>query len=147
MASSTENDLTSPAIAIVGMAGRFPGAASIEEFWQNLVNGVDSVSMFKPADLEVSAATKGQPGYIAARSVLPNVDKFDPAFFGDLPKRSGADGPAASGFSGMRLGGTGAGRVWAGALSRHDRCVCRLQHEHLFHAQSGSRSRLPRTLR
>ena len=77
-----------PAIAIVGMAGRFPGAASLEVFWQNLVDGVDSVSNFDPSQLEVSAATRDQGGYIGARSILPDVDKFDPGFFGIYPKEA-----------------------------------------------------------
>ncbi len=80
--------VSGPAIAIVGMAGRFPGAASLEAFWQNLVDGVDSVSHFTPDELEVSRATRSQPGYMGARSVLPDVDKFDPAFFGIYPKEA-----------------------------------------------------------
>ncbi len=30
-------------IAIIGMAGRFPGARNVEEFWTNLRNGVESI--------------------------------------------------------------------------------------------------------
>ena len=76
------------------MAGRFPGATSsvgltsLEAFWQNLVDGVDSVSNYSPDELEVSRATRNQPGYVGARSVLPDVDKFDPAFFGIYPKEA-----------------------------------------------------------
>ena len=33
-------------IAIVGIAGRFPGARSVDEFWKNLVEGVESISRF-----------------------------------------------------------------------------------------------------
>jgi acyl transferase domain-containing protein len=86
MAVSTENDTT--AIAIVGMSGRFPGAASLEEFWQNLVTGVDSVSLFVGDKLEVGTATRNQPGYVGARSVLADVDKFDAGFFGIYPKEA-----------------------------------------------------------
>lgn len=32
-------------IAIIGMAGRFPGAKNINEFWQNLDHGVESISL------------------------------------------------------------------------------------------------------
>ena len=31
--------MNSPAIAIVGMAGRFPGARNVDEFWRNLRDG------------------------------------------------------------------------------------------------------------
>lgn len=88
MPSSVEDNSNAPAIAIVGMSGRFPGAASLEEFWRNLVDGVDSVSKFKFDELEVSAATAQQPGYIGARSILPDVDQFDAAFFGIYPKEA-----------------------------------------------------------
>jgi len=33
-------------IAVVGMAGRFPGARDLEEFWHNLVEGVESITKF-----------------------------------------------------------------------------------------------------
>ena len=34
------------AVAVVGMAGRFPGAGSVGEFWRNLCGGVESVRFF-----------------------------------------------------------------------------------------------------
>ena len=88
IAITTEDESPAPAIAIVGMSGRFPGAASLEEFWQNLAAGIDSVSSFRKEEMEVNRATSSQPGYIGARSILPDVDKFDPAFFGIYPKEA-----------------------------------------------------------
>ena len=44
-------------IAIVGMSGRFPGASDVDQFWHNLVHGVDSVSRFREEDLEYTVAT------------------------------------------------------------------------------------------
>jgi acyl transferase domain-containing protein len=38
-------------IAIVGMAGRFPGARSVQEFWHNLRNGVESIRSLTDAEL------------------------------------------------------------------------------------------------
>jgi acyl transferase domain-containing protein len=38
-------------IAVIGMAGRFPGAKDIEEFWQNLRNGIESISFFTDAEM------------------------------------------------------------------------------------------------
>jgi polyketide synthase PksN len=38
-----ERDVSSEDIAIIGMAGRFPGARNIKEFWHNLRNGVESI--------------------------------------------------------------------------------------------------------
>jgi len=77
-------------IAIVGMSGRFPGANSVEQFWHNLMQGVDSVSTFREDELEYSVVTKdaieqGQK-FIRARGVLDGVDMFDAEFFGMYPK-------------------------------------------------------------
>jgi len=77
-------------IAIVGMSGRFPGANSVELFWHNLMQGVDSVCTFREDELEYSVATndaieQGQK-FIRARGVLDGVDMFDAEFFGMYPK-------------------------------------------------------------
>ena len=39
--SSSKQQVPPDAIAIIGMAGRFPGARNLEEFWENLKNGVE----------------------------------------------------------------------------------------------------------
>ncbi len=44
-------------IAIIGMSGRFPGAKSVEQFWQNLIAGVDCISKFSEGELEFSVLT------------------------------------------------------------------------------------------
>ncbi|MGI8773069.1 MAG: amino acid adenylation domain-containing protein [Acidobacteriaceae bacterium] len=77
-----------PGIAIIGMAGRIPGAKTLDHFWQNPIDGVDSISRFQPEDLEVSPASRQRPGYVAVRSILENVDRFDAAFFGIYPKEA-----------------------------------------------------------
>ena len=41
-------------IAIVGMAGRFPGAASVTELWDNLCAGVESIRPFTPEELSAA---------------------------------------------------------------------------------------------
>jgi len=79
-------------IAVIGMSGRFPGAKSIEQFWQNLRNGVESVSRFREEELEFSVATtediaQGQK-FIRARAILEDVDQFDAAFFGIYPREA-----------------------------------------------------------
>jgi amino acid adenylation domain-containing protein len=75
-------------IAIVGMAGRFPGAASIEEYWANLIAGRESITRFEPSQLDASIPTaqRNHPRYVAARGVLSDADRFDAAFF-DIPAR------------------------------------------------------------
>lgn len=71
-------------IAIVGMAGRFPGAADIEALWQMLDEGRDGIRRFSPEELDASipAALRNDPDYVAARGVVDDADKFDAAFFG-----------------------------------------------------------------
>ena len=88
MGDSEEAVPSAPGIAIVGMSGRFPGAASVDEFWRNLKAGVDSVSLFSTDELEVAKATAREPGYIGARSVLKDVDRFDADFFGIYPREA-----------------------------------------------------------
>ena len=83
-----EDGSTGPAIAIIGMSGRFPGANTVGDFWNNLAAGVDSVSQFTPAELETSKATACQQGYIGARSVLKDADMFDAEFFGVYPREA-----------------------------------------------------------
>ena len=79
-------------IAIVGMAGRFPGAESVEEFWANLVAGRESISFFNDDELASSgldaAELKRRGQYVAARGVLKDADCFDAAFFGVNPKEA-----------------------------------------------------------
>src|ERR1700675_1527310 len=79
-------------IAIVGMAGRFPGAESVEEFWANLVAGRESISFFNDEELAASgldaAELKRRGQYVAARGVLKHADCFDAAFFGVNPKEA-----------------------------------------------------------
>jgi amino acid adenylation domain-containing protein len=77
-------------VAIIGMAGRFPGAADVDQFWQNLLTGVDSVSNFSAAELDpsVPAALAADPRYVAARGILADVELFDAPFFGITPKEA-----------------------------------------------------------
>src|SRR5580765_6155398 len=79
-------------IAIVGMAGRFPGADSVEEFWEKLLEGRESVSFFTDAELAESGldarALRNRGNYVAARGVLKDADCFDAAFFGVHPKEA-----------------------------------------------------------
>jgi amino acid adenylation domain-containing protein len=74
-------------IAIIGMAGRFPGAGDVEAFWANLCAGRESIRRFAPDELDpsIAAAHRADPAYVAARGVLDGVELFDAAFFGITP--------------------------------------------------------------
>ena len=70
-------------IAIIGMACRLPGAATVDAFWENLRNGVESITFFSDEQLEVgNRAQVNEAGYVKAAGILPDVDRFDAAFFG-----------------------------------------------------------------
>lgn len=76
-------------IAIVGMAGRFPGAANVAEFWQNIRNGVDSIRPLTDEEAREAGATEQQlqdPNFIKANSALDELDGFDADFFGYNPR-------------------------------------------------------------
>ncbi|WP_193200008.1 type I polyketide synthase [Nostoc sp. MG11] len=72
-------------VAIIGLTGRFPGAKNIDEFWQNLQNGVESVKFFSDEELlaaGVESTLLHQPNYVKAGAILDDIEMFDAAFFG-----------------------------------------------------------------
>ena len=73
------------AVAVIGMAGRFPGAAGVDEFWDNLCRGVESISFFSHQELAAAGVEPEllqNPDYVRAKGVLRGADEFDAAFFG-----------------------------------------------------------------
>lgn len=79
-------------IAIIGMAGRFPGAGDVETFWRNIVDGAESISRFTDDELEcahaIATSLRNDPNYIKARPILDGVDLFAASFFGVTPKEA-----------------------------------------------------------
>jgi amino acid adenylation domain-containing protein/non-ribosomal peptide synthase protein (TIGR01720 family) len=76
------------AVAIVGMAGRFPGSADVGAFWDNLCAGVECVRFFDRDELRASGIPEellAHPSYVPARAVLDDPDRFDARFFGYTP--------------------------------------------------------------
>jgi amino acid adenylation domain-containing protein len=83
-------------VAIIGMAGRFPGANNVAHFWRNLLDGVDSISRFADGELDAPLAPpalRHDENYIKARPILDDVDMFDAGFFGVNPKEAEAMDP------------------------------------------------------
>jgi amino acid adenylation domain-containing protein len=79
------------AIAIVGMAGRFPGARNVGEFWNNVRDGVESISFFSEEELAaggVDPQLLKNPNYVRAKGILSGIDQFDAAFFGYSPREA-----------------------------------------------------------
>jgi phthiocerol/phenolphthiocerol synthesis type-I polyketide synthase E len=84
-------EFTGLEIAVIGMAGRFPGAKNTREFWENLKNGVESITVFTDEQLKeagISAELVENPNYIKAKGVLTGIEYFDPAFFNFTPKEA-----------------------------------------------------------
>jgi acyl transferase domain-containing protein len=78
-------------VAIIGMAGRFPGAGDLEELWRNLRDGVESISRFSADELfadGVPPAQLARPGYVPAGGFLADADLFDATFFDYSPREA-----------------------------------------------------------
>ncbi|MCB0770680.1 MAG: amino acid adenylation domain-containing protein [Flavobacteriales bacterium] len=75
-------------IAIIGMSGRFPGAANVEQLWKNLLEKKNSISTWTADEIDPSVPEelRNDPDYVKARGVIADADKFDHAFFGVNPK-------------------------------------------------------------
>lgn len=75
-------------IAVIGMAGKFPGAKNIAEFWNNLKNGVEAISFFSDAELlqtGIAPDLMQNPRYVRAKGILEDIENFDSHFFGFSP--------------------------------------------------------------
>jgi acyl transferase domain-containing protein/acyl carrier protein len=88
---SPHPDATGLEIAIVGMAGRFPGAADIDGFWKNIRDGVESITRYTDQALGergVRQELLSDPCYVKAAAPLDGQDLFDADFFGYAPREA-----------------------------------------------------------
>jgi len=84
MNSNLHPDHNQP-IAIIGLAGRFPGARTVAEYWKNLCNGVESISIASDEELlakGVNATLLKNPDFVKASGVVEDAELFDASFFG-----------------------------------------------------------------
>jgi acyl transferase domain-containing protein/acyl carrier protein len=85
------DDSNDNAIAIVGMAGRFPGAENIDQFWDNLKDGLEALSFPTEQELRnsgVSDDVLARPNYVKAAMKLDGIELFDREFFGYSAQQS-----------------------------------------------------------
>ncbi len=122
-AAAREPQAAARAVAIVGMAGRFPGAPDLAAFWRNLRDGIESISFFTDAELDragVRRELRQTPGYVAAAGVLPEADLFDAGFFDVGPREAQIMDPQQRvllevAAEALERAGYGAGSLAAGA--------------------------------
>ncbi|MBD6618574.1 SDR family NAD(P)-dependent oxidoreductase [Komarekiella sp. 'clone 1'] len=78
-------------IAIIGINGRFPGANNVDKFWENLRDGVESISHFTDEELltaGIEPTLLNDPNYVKAGSIMEGIELFDAAFFGFTPREA-----------------------------------------------------------
>ncbi len=72
-------------IAIIGMAGKYPGSENIQQFWNHLVKGDELIHFYSNQelrDLGVLEETFNAENFVGAQSILESSENFDYAFFG-----------------------------------------------------------------
>ncbi len=87
----SDSDNVANGIAIIGMNCRFPRARNVDQFWQNLRDGVECISYFTDQELlaaGVDPALLKNPKFVRAKGVIDDVDMFDAAFFNIPPKEA-----------------------------------------------------------
>ena len=95
MNAETNQDLDG--IAIIGMVGKFPGADSVEQLWQNLCQGVESIEFFGAGELDpsIDRQLNQDPNYVRARGIMAEAGGLDAAFFGISPLEAEVIDPQA----------------------------------------------------
>ena len=134
-------------IAIVGMAGRFPDAATTGDLWRLLRAGREATHWFSDEELlasGVSATHLRDPRYVKAGMVLPDMEAFD-ADFRPEPSGGGHSRPPTPPFPRMYLGGAGGCRPLSRDVRGSHRRFRGLRHAGLFRQQPAHQCRAPRT--
>ncbi|MEO0836509.1 MAG: type I polyketide synthase [Cyanobacteria bacterium J06642_3] len=78
-------------IAIIGLAGKFPGAKDAEEYWHNLEQGIESIHFYDESELNPETTRQGlqkKSNFVNAGGKLANIDLFDAEFFNFSPKEA-----------------------------------------------------------
>ena len=96
MLDNLNSEVRDSDIAIIGMSVNVPGAKNIDEFWQNLKNGVESIQFFSTEEVLASGVKPElahHPNYVKAKAVVDDIDKFDAEFFGIHPREAEISDP------------------------------------------------------
>jgi amino acid adenylation domain-containing protein len=90
------SDVAPNDIAIIGMAGRFPGADSVAELWEKLCRGEETIRRYSDEELlaaGIPPETLQSPNYVKAGGTLHNPEYFDAEFFGYLQREAALTDP------------------------------------------------------
>jgi acyl transferase domain-containing protein/acyl carrier protein len=85
------SQITGLEIAVIGIAGRFPGASDVQQFWDNLKNGVESISFVSESELKdvgLNPNLYDNPNFVKASALLEKKEYFDSSFFGYTPREA-----------------------------------------------------------
>ncbi|MEO7260843.1 MAG: type I polyketide synthase, partial [Jatrophihabitantaceae bacterium] len=91
MTDQTDLEISSTDIAIVGMSGRFPGAADVAELWTTIRAGASGITRFTDAELRAAGVAEqllADPSYVKAGAVIEGIELFDADFFGVGPREA-----------------------------------------------------------
>jgi len=85
------NEVDEAAIAVIGMAGRFPGAKDVSSFWHNLQHDTESIIRLSDEEIQsagIAGALLNDLNYVKVQPVLDGIDLFDASFFGFTPREA-----------------------------------------------------------
>ncbi|WP_374938981.1 beta-ketoacyl reductase, partial [Parabacteroides merdae] len=72
-------------IAVIGLSGRFPGAKNISEYWENIKNGIETISDFSKEELLESGISRDELNseyYVKRKGIVQGIEEFDAETFG-----------------------------------------------------------------
>ncbi|WWE79903.1 acyltransferase domain-containing protein (plasmid) [Burkholderia gladioli] len=78
-------------VAIIGLAGRFPGAPDVDAFWRNIRDGVESITFYSDEELReagVDESYLASEHYVKAAAVIEGADLFDARYFNLSPNEA-----------------------------------------------------------
>ncbi len=89
-------DISDDDIAIISMSGRFPGADTIQQFWDNLIAGKESLTHFTDDELREAGIRENliqNPNYVKVKPTIETIDLFDAEYFEFTPREAEIMGP------------------------------------------------------
>ncbi|MFD2169296.1 type I polyketide synthase [Tumebacillus lipolyticus] len=94
--SHEKDNLELEGIAIVGMSGRFPGSNNIDQFWEHLKNGDETLTQFSDEELKAAGVDPDllqDPHYVKRGGLLQDRELFDANFFDYTAKEAEVTDP------------------------------------------------------